>query len=77
ISSNDYWNKNIEQIYIENGDICLVSRVSHHKIIFGNCRNIDEKFKKLATFYKTIAPTDGWNTHNVVNLKYNKQIICK
>jgi cell division protein FtsQ len=77
ISSNDYWNKNIEQIYIENGDICLVSRVSHHKIIFGNCRNIDEKFKKLATFYKTIAPADGWNTHNVVNLKYNKQIICK
>lgn len=77
ISSNEYWDKNIEQIYIENGDICLVSRVSHHKIIFGNCRNIDAKFKKLATFYTTIAPAKGWDTHNVVNLKYNKQIICK
>ncbi len=77
ISSNEYWNKNIEQIYIENGDICLVSRISHHKIIFGSCRNIDAKFKKLETFYTTIAPADGWDTHNVVNLKYNKQIICK
>jgi cell division protein FtsQ len=77
ISSNEYWNKNIEQIYIENGDICLVSHVSHHKIIFGNCRNIDAKFRKLATFYKTIAPSDGWDTYNVVNLKYNEQIICK
>lgn len=77
ISSNEYWDKNIEQIYIENGDICLVSRVSHHKIIFGKCRNIDAKFKKLGTFYTTIAPAKGWDTHNVVNLKYNKQIICK
>ncbi len=77
ISSNEYWNKNIEQIYIENGDICIVSHVSHHKIIFGNFRNIDAKFKKLATFYKTIAPSEGWNTYDVVNLKYNKQIICK
>ncbi len=77
INNNEYWNKNIEQIYIEDGEICLVSRVSHHKIIFGNCRDIDAKFKKLTTFYKTIAPAEGWDNYNVVNLKYNKQIICK
>lgn len=77
ISNNEYWNKNIEQIYIEGGEICLVSRISHHKIIFGNYRDIDAKFKKLATFYTTIAPAKGWNSYKVVNLKYNKQIICK
>lgn len=78
LGSDPFWSAQIEQIYVdENGEILLAPRVGKHKIIFGDIKDIDEKFNKLYTFYKHIVPAEGWDKYSSVNLKYKDQIICK
>ncbi len=78
MSNDPFWSAQIEQVYVEqNGDIVLVPRVGNHKIIFGDLKDIDTKFDKLYTFYKNIAPAQGWEKYSSVNLKYKDQIVCK
>lgn len=78
LSSDPFWNAQIEQIYVDDaGDIILSPRVGQHKIIFGDLNDIDTKFNKLYTFYKNIVPAEGWDKYSSVNLKYKDQIICK
>lgn len=78
LSSDPFWNAQIEQIYVEEkGDIILVPRIGDHQIIFGDLKDIDTKFNKLYTFYKNIIPAEGWDKYSSVNVKYKDQIICK
>lgn len=78
LSSDPFWNSQIEQIYVDaQGDIILSPRVGNHKIIFGDLKDIETKFNKLYTFYKNIVPAQGWDKYSSVNLKYKDQIICK
>lgn len=73
-----YWKKHIQQIDIgSNGDILLYLDCGAEKIIFGDCRNIGSKLKKLRAYYENIAPRHEANTFSTVNLKYKNQIICK
>lgn len=78
LENDPFWNAQIEQIYVDsNGDIILSPRVGNHKIIFGDLKDIGNKFNKLYTFYKNIVPAEGWNKYSSVNLKYENQIVCK
>lgn len=77
IDKYEFWNSQIQQIYIEkNGDVTLFTRVGDHTINFGPIDNIGYKFKKLSTFYQNIVPIYGWNKYSTVNLKYSNQIVC-
>lgn len=78
IAFNEFWNAQIAHIVIKkNGEIELLPQVTKQKILFGKPENIKKKFKKLMIFYKKILPYKGWNNYNVVNLKFENQIICK
>lgn len=78
LENNQFWNSQIEQIYIDTtGDVWLFPRIGSHKIVFGDLNDIEEKFDKLYAFYKNILPTEGWEKYSSVNLKYKNQIICK
>ena len=78
MSNDSFWNAQIEQIYVDTaGDIILIPRVGDHTIIFGDLNDIDTKFNKLYTFYRNVAPAEGWEKYSSVNLKYKDQIICK
>ena len=78
MSSDPFWNAQIEQIYVDaGGDIILSPRVGDHKIIFGDLKDIETKFNKLYTFYKNIVPAEGWDKYSSINLKYKDQIVCK
>lgn len=78
INSNKFWDSQIEQIYIDkSGDVIFYPRVGDHKIIFGEAKNIEEKFNKLYIFYKSAIPNKGWERYKSINLKYKDQIVCK
>jgi cell division protein FtsQ len=70
----------IGQIHREkNGDFLLIPQVGAHKIVFGTAKNdkdVEDKFNKLIVFYKEGLPFEGWNKYNLINLKYDKQIVC-
>lgn len=55
----------------------LFLSIGNHKIIFGNTENMEEKFKKLKTFYTDgLNKTDGWQKYATINIKYKNQVVC-
>lgn len=78
INSNDFVNKLIDEIYVNNdGEFILVPRVGRYKINIGNTQELNKKFQNLEVFYKEVLPTAGWSKFSEINLKHTNQIICK
>lgn len=71
----------IGQIHREsNGDFILLPIIGGQKIVFGAAntdKEVKEKFKKLQIFYKEAMPFEGWGKYSEINLKFDKQIVCK
>ena len=77
IKANEFWDAQIEQIFIEeNKDITLIPRVGNQKILFGSIENRDEKFEKLFLFYTKAMSKVGWDTYSIINLKFKNQIVA-
>lgn len=78
INADKFWSSQIQQIYINNDrDMEIVPIVGDQKIIFGDTTFMDEKFKKLLTFYQQGLNTTGWwDKYSTINLKFKNQIVC-
>lgn len=77
IYDDDFWSAQIEQIYVDaNHEFKLVPRVGDQVILLGGIDDMDEKFKKLETFYKEGLKYSGWNKYSGINLKYKNQVVC-
>jgi len=77
IDLSSFWSAQISQVYVnENGDFELTPRVGGHTILFGSGTDIEEKFKKLMTFYKKGLSRTGWNEYSLINLKFKNQVVC-
>ncbi|MBA7523980.1 hypothetical protein ES705_16117 [subsurface metagenome] len=77
IESDPFWSSQIVQVYINNkGEFELIPRVGSHIILFGTGDQIENKFFKLRTLYDEGLSREGWNQYEIINLKYNKQVIC-
>ncbi len=77
IRESDFWDAQIEQIYVEsNGEFSLAPRVGDQIIYLGSLNNYPTKMRNLYAFYtKGIHPRE-WNNYKQINLKYEGQIIC-
>ncbi|MDL2278547.1 cell division protein FtsQ [Parabacteroides sp. OttesenSCG-928-G07] len=74
---DDFWNNQIEQIYVHpNDDVELIPRVGNHRIYLGSFEGFEEKLDNLLLFYKQVIPKMGWEKYNMINLKYKDQIVC-
>lgn len=72
------WLNRISNIMVEeNGDFVLRPIEGKEKFIFGYPDNIEEKFAKMDRYYQDIKPTKEENYYSSVNLKYDKQIVCR
>lgn len=71
----------IAQVFLnQQGDFVLTPQVGGQTILFGTAHTdeeVEDKFKKLKTFYKEAIPYEGWNTYSEISLKYENQIVCK
>ena len=78
INADEFWKAQVQQIYVNTDkDMELVPRVGDQKIIFGDTTAMDEKFKKLLTFYRQGLNTTGWwDKYSTINLKFKNQIVC-
>jgi len=77
ISSDDFWNAMIDQIYInKKEEIELIPKPGRHNIIIGNIDQLEEKFEKLMIFYEKVIKKIGWDVYETINLKYDNQIVC-
>ncbi len=78
ITEDEFYRAQISSIEVRrNGDLVFYPQVSRQIVVFGKPDNIEEKFKKMDVFFKTILPHSGWNTYESVNVKFKNQIICE
>lgn len=78
LKGSEFWDKQIEQIHVVSPqDVSLVPRVGEHLILLGTIENLEDKFDRLALFYKKGLPKIGWNKYQSINLEYDNQIVCK
>lgn len=77
INENEFWNAQIEQIYVEsNAELTLAPRVGDQIIHFGKPDDFAYKMKKLYALYtKGLHPRE-WNNYSEINVKFEGQIIC-
>lgn len=77
INSNEFWRAQITQMNINHDrEIELIPRVGNHTILFGDAKDIEEKFSKLMVFYKEGLKNTGWNLYSHINLKFKDQVVC-
>lgn len=78
INADEFWKSQVQQIYVNSdSDMEIVPMVGNQKIIFGDTASMDEKFKKLLTFYQQGLNTTGWwEKYSIINLKFKNQIVC-
>jgi cell division protein FtsQ len=77
IDSDPFWRSQIVQVYVNrNGEFELVPRVGPQIILFGKGEQMETKFFKLKTLYREGFSHTGWNQYEIINLKYDKQVIC-
>lgn len=77
INENEFWNAQIEQIYVEkNAELTLAPRVGDQIIHFGEPDDFVRKMEKLYALYtKGLHPRE-WNNYSEINLKFEGQIVC-
>lgn len=69
----------IDHAYVlPNGELELYPKFSYHTIMFGKAdETMKEKFDKLKVFYKEGLAKVGWEKYQLINLKYNGQVVCQ
>ena len=78
ISGSKQWKERIEKISVnKSGDIELKLADAKERFIFGAPDDIRAKFGKIDKYYSHIRPSKDEGYYKSVNLKYNKQIICR
>jgi cell division protein FtsQ len=77
LQNDNFWNSQIEQIYIRAEDeVEIIPRVGDQIIILGSLDDFEKKLHKLQLFYEQVIPKLGWEKYSVINLKYRNQIVC-
>ncbi len=72
------WKDAIVQINVRNGgELILVPREGNEKFILGQPVKLEEKINKIETYYSSIKPNKVDTHYEYIDLRYEKQIICK
>lgn len=58
------------------GNIIIVPTIVGHVISFGDTSMIEDKFHRIATFYRSVAPVKGWNYYDTVAVRWRGQIVA-
>lgn len=78
VNNSAFWKAQIGQVYIdENGDAILIPLIGNEEFVFGELKDYEYKFEKIKRYYEEIAPKLGWNKYKKVNVKFDRQIVCK
>lgn len=77
IESDDFLKKHVIEIH-QNDDnsIDLKFRLNDFKIQLGSLEQLDKKINNLKAFYQKAMKDNTLNSYSIVNLRFDKQVIC-
>jgi cell division protein FtsQ len=77
IQKDSFMTAMLDQIDIRSDrTFSLIPKLGDQIILFGDAKNMEEKFKKLRLFYDKVIPIRGWNAYQQVNLQFKDQIVA-
>jgi cell division protein FtsQ len=77
IKSDSFFTAQIAQINIaSNGDFELVPTIGDHLVLIGKVENLEDKLNRLYTFYKKVWVPSGINAFQVLDCRFDKQIVA-
>ena len=78
IRKNKVWKDAIVQVSVrEGGDFVLTPREGRERFIFGQPEEVADKFDRIGKYYEYILPARGKGYYKTVNVKFDRQIICR
>ena len=77
IDESSTWRGAISQIHCnEKGDLVIITKFGKEKFLFGHPTDVSAKLEKMQIYYERIAAQEG-KQYNMVDLRFDKQIVCK
>lgn len=77
VQSDEFLKKHVTEIHQnENGSIDLKFRLNDFRIQLGSLDKLDKKINNLKAFYQKAMKDSTLNSYSVVNLRFDKQVIC-
>ena len=72
------WSKRISQISVlPDGNLVLIPTEGKERFLFGTPTRVDEKLLRIASYYEAVAPAHEKGYYSRVDVRFDKQIICK
>lgn len=81
ILAHPFWDKMIEQVYVEKNSkgkvsVTLIPRIGDHVVHMGSLDKLEAKLRRLQIFYEKGFPQVGWNKYSRLDLEFDNQIVC-
>ena len=77
IQNNRFWDAQIEQVHVHNPHyIEIIPRAGQQTIILGELSRFRYKLQKLYSFYRNVAPVEGWDRYASIDIRFGDQIVC-
>ncbi len=77
VQSDEFLKKHVTEIHQnENGSIDLKFRLNDFRIQLGSLDKLDKKINNFKAFYQKAMKDSTLNSYSVVNLRFDKQVIC-
>jgi cell division protein FtsQ len=77
VQSDEFLKTHVVEIHQnENKSIDLKFRTDDFKIQLGSLKQLDKKINNLKVFYQKAMRDNTLNSYSVVNLRFDKQVIC-
>lgn len=78
LKNDKFLSKNIKNIYITNGFVKLTTPDKKQTIILGKLKDRSSDYKtKLERFKKFSEKVDDWKNFTEIDLRFDKQVVCK
>jgi hypothetical protein len=72
------WKEAIVQVSVsDGGNLVLTPREGGERFLFGLPENVADKFDRIGKYYEYIRSARGETYYKTVNVKYDRQIICR
>jgi len=71
------WDRLVSALHVTpKGDIIMVPVIKGHVVNLGDTTDIDNKFRRLRSFYSLVMPVKGWQYYDTLSVKWRSRVIA-
>ncbi|MDE7412044.1 MAG: hypothetical protein K2M94_08405 [Paramuribaculum sp.] len=77
IEADSLWRYAIDGVKVNSvSEVLLIPAIHGHVVNFGSPDDMDNKFRRIKSFYTKVMPRKGWNYYDTVTVKWGGQIVA-